>query len=242
MNMSNKAFVLLGGMLFILILITQSLGPVMGMSIEAPDNQVYIPLVVENSPQTITAISSVDDGEVLNVYCTNWETCRNAPSSNQFWEGLEVGTVGASFASGYDFIVQRTFYFFDTSSIPAGAQIIQATLNVYVSEWKNGNDTVHVVRSTADIPLDTDDFSKFENVSGGSANPFSTYSWMRIDLDEAALDWIVKGDTTKLALIHDFDLNNIEPVGRNDVLMAMSEDSESRPYLEITYALSDVGG
>jgi len=238
MKRSNRAYLLLGGVLvslFSIVTSLQGLGTAMGMPAATADIQTYLPLILNNSPYTMTAISNVADGEVLNIYCTNWETCRNAPSSNETWDG-PASTVGSSFASGFDYIVQRIFYFFDTTTIPVGAEIMEATLYVYVSEWHNGNDTVHVVRSTADIPLDTDDFSKFENVSGGSTNPSSTYSWMSIDLDDAALDWITTGDTTKLALIHEYDLNNITPVGRNDVLVAMSEDSEHRPYLEVTYS------
>ena len=243
MKRSNRVYLLLGAVLvFLFSIVTslQGLGTAMGMPAATTDNQVYLPVILNNWPYTMAAISNVADGEVLNIYCTNWDTCRNAPSSNETWDG-PASTVGSTFASGYDYIIQRIFYFFDTTTIPVGAQITKATLYVYVSQWYNGNDTVHVVRSTADIPLDTDDFSKFENVSGGSTNPSSTYSWMSIELDEDALEWIAKGETTKLALIHDYDLNNITPVGRNDVLVAMSEDSEYRPYLEVTYSVGSAG-
>jgi hypothetical protein len=240
MRKSNKAFLLLGSVFVLMFSIVYSLQGLGGVVMRTPesttDHQVYIAVIL-NPPHTMTAISNIADGEVMNRNCTNWETCRNAQSSNTSLQGLVVGTVGASLTSEYAYVVQRTFYFFDTTTIPIGAEITEATLYLYVSDWKNGNNIVHVVRSTADTPLDTDDFSEFENVSGGSTNPSSTYSWMSIDLDEAALNWIVGGDTTKLALIHDYDLNNITPVARNDLLVAMSEDSENRPYLEFTYAV-----
>ncbi len=238
MKRKNSAYLLFGSVLIVLFSIVTSLQGSENTTEAVAENSdylAYLSLIRKNSPYVMTVNSNLADGEVLNLFCTNWESCRNAQSSNRNWEGLERGTVGASFLSRFDFVVQRVFYFFDTTSIPNDAQIVKATLFVYVGEYANGNDTVHVVRSMADIPLDTRDFSKFENLSGGSTNPSSTLSWMSVDLDETALDWIVKGGETKLALIHDYDLNNVIPNGENDVLIAMSEDSEHRPYLEVVY-------
>jgi hypothetical protein len=185
---------------------------------------------------TLTIYGDINDGEVLNRWCTSdWNTCRNAATGNERWEGLTVGTVGATYDSkGYT--IQRVFFYFDTSSIPSNAQITSVTLNVYAGQYQNGNKTIHVVRSSAGLPLTTADFSKIEYVSGGSVTPSSINSWMGISLNATGLNWIVKGGMTKLALIHTLDLNNTMPTVANDVLVGLTEDTQHRPYIKISYS------
>jgi hypothetical protein len=210
----------------------------------ADDHKVYLPAVSQSGQtETITIYSDLADGEVLNRWCnSDWNSCRNASMGNARWEGLTVGTVGATLEAGGDYTIERIFFFFDTSSIPTNAQITGATLNVYAGQYQQGNKTIHVARSTANIPLTIADFSKVEFVSGGSTAPSSPYTWMSINLNAVALDWIVKGGMTKLALVHHMDLNNIEPTAANDVLVALAEDAQHRAYLVITYSTTTASG
>ena len=205
-------------------------------------NYFYLPLVNKYIPQnsiTLTIFGQENDGEVLNNPCSDWDTCRNATNGTNMWQGLAAGTVGSILTdSGY--MISRPFLFFDTSVIPTNANIFSATLNVYAGQWQNGNRTIHVVPSMADIPLSISDFSKIQFVSGGSITPSSPNIWMQINLDSAALDWIIPGYVTKIALIHEFDLNNIMPNAPNDVLVALAEDIQHRPYLVVTYVLPSI--
>ena len=186
-----------------------------------------------NTITTLTVQGNLADGEVLNRFCKNdWSTCRNASSGNAQWEGLNVHTVGAGFDSkGYT--IERAFFFFDTSSIPKKAQITGATLSIYVGQYQHGTTTMDVVRSMANMPLSQADYSRIEFVSGGSGTPNSPNSWLNITLSLKALNWIVKGGMTKLALINELDLNNAPPTGANDSLIAAAEDTDHRPYLVI---------
>lgn len=193
--------------------------------------------------ETLTIYSNLTDGEVLNRWCSSdWNNCRNASTGNARWDNLTVGTIGATRGSGGDFTIQRIFLFFDTSSLPTNVQITGATLYVYAGQYQNGNKTIHIARSTAVTPLSTADYSRVEFVSGGSTTPNIPYSWMTINLNADALGWIVKGGTTRLALIHHMDLINIEPNAANDVLVALAEDGQHRPYLVVTYSTSATGG
>lgn len=187
--------------------------------------------------QTITIYGDSADGEVLNRWCTNdWNTCRNASTGNARWQGLNVGTVGATRESGGDYTIQRTFLFFDTSSISADVQITGVTLYLYAGQYLNGTKTVHVSPSTASIPLTIADFNNVEFISGGSVTPTASNTWVSINFNSSALNWITKGGMTRVALIHDFDLNNDIPDVTNDIIVGLSEDTLHRPYLLISYS------
>ena len=58
---------------------------------------------------------------------------------------------------------------------------------------------------------------------------------MNITLNAIALDWIAKGGTTKLALIHGLDLNNTVPNTSNSLPIAFAEDLQHRPSLVVTF-------
>lgn len=201
------------------------------------DLLTFLPLTMRNFSRgmiTTTIFGEEDDGEVLNNPCENWENCRNSSLGTSIWQGLEMGTIGSIF-TGSHYMVARSFLLFDTSSIPSNANIIGATLNLYAGQYQNGNKTLHVVPSSASFPLSVEDFSKIEYVSGGSKTPSSPFIWMQIPLNLSALSWIQPGNTTQFALVHDYDFRNITPTEPNDVLIALAEDGEHKPFLSITY-------
>ena len=120
--------------------------------------------------------------------------------------------------------------------MPIDAQVLQATLHIYAGAFQNGDTTFHVVKSTADLPLSNADFGDLLFTSGGSATSSSPNEWLEIELSSAALDWIEAGGTTRLALVHDFDLHDVQPTVANDLLVGLAEHSSSPPYLEIKYS------
>jgi hypothetical protein len=199
----------------------------------------YFPMIMKNYHPliTMTVYGQLDDGEAYYLNCSlGWTACRNSPSGNGSWTGLPVSTIGADYSSG-NFTIERAFLYFDTSSIPAGANITSSTLMVYAGQWQNGSKTVHVVRSTAGIPLSGTDYGKVQFQSGGSVTFPAPLNWATIDLNSSGLSWITVGGMTKLALIHDADLLNVAPAASNNVLSATAEDQTHRPYLMITYFL-----
>lgn len=188
--------------------------------------------------QTVQIYADTADGEEINQYCTNWGECRNASRGTDMFQ-FTKGSVSSAFApnSPYGpYSVKRVFQFFDTTSIPTEAQITDATLNFYFEDVQIGNKTIHVVPSTANIPLRLRDFSEVQFVSGGSATS-SANSWAAITLNQNAIGWINKDGITKLALIHEYDLNDITPTDINGVTVAMAENQTNRPYLEISYSV-----
>ncbi|MEW5868517.1 MAG: hypothetical protein AB1894_04525 [Chloroflexota bacterium] len=202
--------------------------------------KIYLPVILNAQPTSIekTIYGQTTDGEVLNLNCSDWLTCRNASSGNARWQDMTVGTVGAGFSSSNStYLVERVFLFFDTSIIPSNANISSATLHLHSGQFLNGNNKIHMVPSTALIPLSISDFSRFSFISGGAVTPISPNAWMTVNFNSTALGWIVKNGLTKLALLNDLDLYNITPTSSNDVLVGLGEDSLYKPYLTIIYTL-----
>jgi len=135
-------------------------------------------LTNDASSTTVTIYSQAEDGELLRINCSDWNACRNASSSTYAWSIYPWGTVESGFYNS-SYHVKRIFFFFDTSTIPTNAHIDSVVLNVYAGQYQSGNTTVHVVRSTANIPLSTAEFTHFQYLSGGSSTP-SPNSWMSI--------------------------------------------------------------
>ncbi|MFC1996942.1 DNRLRE domain-containing protein [Chloroflexota bacterium] len=202
----------------------------------ASSNNIFLPLITNKESQfTKTANGIESDGEVGLFSCNEWDSCRNANYGSVVWDYLQEGTVEVQQnSSGYD--IKRIFLFLDTSSIPPNAIITNATLNVYATTYQQGSTTVHIVRSTANIPLSSNDFGNIQFVSGGEATPYPN-SWMTLDLDSSARDWVVKGGVTKLALVHELDLTNTAPDTNNHITVALTEYTQYRPYLDVTYNL-----
>jgi PKD repeat protein len=191
------------------------------------------PVAQPLSSTTVTIYSEAEDGELAKSNCGDWNSCSNASSSTDMWSTQLWGTVQAVFDSSYH--VKRLSFFFDTSTIPANAHVESAVLNVYAGPYQSGSTTVHVVRSTASMPLSMTDFSHIQFSTGGSATA-SPNSWMSINLNTPALDWVAKGGITRLALIHDLDLRNSVPTVSNSIIIALTENTQYRPYLIVTFS------
>jgi serine/threonine protein kinase len=196
---------------------------------------IEVKIGIISKTATVTIPAQITDGELLFRWCSSdWATCRNAAQGNATWVGLTVTTIGA----GHDtsgFTIERGFLTFDTTPIPANVTINSATLHFYTGAFLNGNTTIHVVRSFANVSLSNSDYGMIEYNSGGSTRPSNPFTWYEMDIQEEALSWIKLGQITSLALIHDYDLRNTIPTSGNDVLIATSEDEQHRPYLTITY-------
>jgi hypothetical protein len=192
--------------------------------------------IVTPTVHSLTVLSSADDGEVGNIDCETWQTCRNAAVGSLVYSSFEGATVDSRYDSqGYH--VKRVYFKFDTSSIPANATIQAAELNFYAGPYQNGpNRRLHVVQSSQGTPLSGADFSRVAYISGGSAD-LQTNTWETLPLNATGLAWITRAGTTKLALVHDMDLRNLTPTSQNDMIIAMFEDSAHQPYLWVQYSI-----
>jgi hypothetical protein len=205
------------------------------------ETSTYLPLVLRNySPsipvQTVTVYSRPDDGEVARGDCATWSECREATLGTfAYWTPIEA-TVGADLESG-KYAIRRVYLYFDTSALPVNAAIQSATLNFYAGLWQNGSNLrVHAVPSTQGTPLDVSDFSHVTFTSGGFAD-LAPSQWFQIPLNATGLTWLVKGGITRIALVHDLDLNNVAPAGANNFVISMSEDLAHQPYLTVQYTV-----
>ncbi len=208
---------------------------VMAVGVDVSATTALSPAAAPAAPAltAVTFYSKAEDGEVVNIGCPDWATCRNASSGNRAWTIYGAGTVSAAYVDS-TYHVKRLFFFFDTSTIPAGAQIVSAQLAVYAGQWQKASTGFYVVRSTAGLPLSVADFSRFAYQSGGFAKPPAN-TWAHVGLNATALGWIVKGGMTKLALIAGGDMNNVVPAGDSSMTVAMSEDASHCPRLTVSY-------
>ena len=195
--------------------------------------RLYLPLTTANYVTPVTVVSLEEDGEVGRLYCQDWWSCRAATSGNLAWSDLTYGSVSASYGPD-NYAVKRTFLRFDTSAIPAGADVQSATLYVYSGASQAGSTGVHVVDASQGDDLATDDFNKVSFQSGGWAY-FPADAWVVMPLNDVGKTWIAGGGTTELALLHELDLANAPPVRENAVSVAMSESGGLRPFLRLTY-------
>jgi hypothetical protein len=203
------------------------------------EHTIYLPLVTRNysapvSTQTLTAYSQTGDGEVGRIQCATWAECRGATLGSLAFATYENATVGGSLeADGY--VVKRVFFYFDTSSLPANAVIQSATLHFYAGTYQYGSDRrVHVVRSTQASPLSHSDFAQVGFASGGFVD-LTPNAWFQISLNTTGQAWIVKEGITRLALMHNVDIENSVPGERNDAIISMAEDSAHQSYLTVKY-------
>jgi hypothetical protein len=204
-----------------------------------PLTSVYLPLILNGSDSVsfaTTVYSQLADGEVLKVGCATWMGCRGATSGNGAYTGFSGATVDSTYNSG-EYFIKRVFLYFDTSTLPVDATIHSAILHLYAGPWHNGSvRRVHAVKSTQAEPLSVSDFSRVSFISGGFADLVAN-TWIQIPLNTTGQTWVVKGGTTKIALIHDLDLNNVVPNEVNNSIISMAEDSAHQPYLRIQYSM-----
>lgn len=226
---------------------TQAMNPNAGENYDPPElvapfvptsSLVYLPLIIKanhSEPVELTIYSDNDDVEIVKLNCSSWDSCRNASTGDSAWDNLANGTISAAYASSL-YHIKRLFLFFDTSSIPSNAVIQNATLSIYADQYQTGDTSFHVVQSTSYQPPTAVDYNNLGIISGGS-DEATPNTWLHIDLNVNALNWIAKGGVTKMALIHERDFYNEIPTQNNGTLVALSEYADYKPYLTVTYVI-----
>ena len=201
-----------------------------------PLKYVFIPMVRIPPVYTFTGTSLAGDGEVGDINCNAWESCRSAAhgnfaANNNFYASVEASD--DSDAEVYN--IKRIFLLFNTSSIPPNAHVISATLRFYTGPYQNGS-RVHVVLSQQDTNLSNNDFGRVSFTSLGSKVLATPYTWVETPLPASIYSSLIVSGTARLALMHDLDLTNTLPEEINNVLIVMSEDENHPPTLIIRYS------
>ncbi len=152
-----------------------------------------------------------------------WDDIRNGAGTVGDHVG---GTVYAGFTSARDvdtyFGLWRSIHLFDTSRIPASAEILEATLRIYGYSMRNGwpdwECKLAVCRAlTAEndeiVPADYGRFTT--DVLCEDPLPFANFivdGWNTFHFNERGLSFIQKGSVTKLGIReYEYDLHGVEP-------------------------------
>lgn len=209
--------------------------------------------------------SGAGDGYVRKGDSAVWITTHDAVTGSSF-----DYTFNLAYASGgYNFLssvydVRRLFLPFDTSSIPAGATIISATLNVYVTAIQDnsldGYDYINVVQTTQgdSTLLATKDY----NEAGATTTPtlgatsinlgsLTTSAYNTFTLNATGLTWIkTSGQTsscgtttgvTCLGIREGHDIDN-KDVSQLNIASITTSEGTNKPYLTVVYIIPTPSG
>lgn len=210
---------------------------------------------------------------------TNWGNARSDTGTNAAAQPTPASALVYTYAAtAYDgdlnqttcqADIYRTFLPFNTGSIPSGATISAATLNVYVSSKQNdvndGFDYVTVVRTSQSThtTLAAADYdqcgsinSPTEGIDSGQRKDItsvSTSAYLVFTLNSTGLGWIAKSGTASncsatsgiscFGLREGHDTTNTNPsTGGNFIDISTSEASSQTqdPYLSVTYTGGDL--
>ena len=172
--------------------------------------------------------STSSDGHLRNSG-SNYVTVWNATSSSNLDDADESGQIGQELMAT-TYTVMRSFFFFDTSSIPDDANVTSATLSLYGLldySYDDFNITIQNGQPTyPHDPLENADYNKEHYTGNGGTfdtTNFETSAYNNISFSLEGLAWINKTGTTKLCLRSSRDINGIEPTQYEQVWVYHSE-------------------
>lgn len=212
----------------------------------------------------VTIFSHSGDGGV-EASDSSWAAARGATTgevTDDTWCPISTCLVVIVTEEGGSFGIARTYVPFDTSSIPSGASVTAASLNVFVTNTGNedndGNDFITVVRTSqtnyASLAVgDVDNIGSIEGIDAGQRKDItsiSTGAYLSFTLNATGVGWIAKSGEasachssttgiTCLGLREGHDLND-SAIGLevfNAIYGYASErtGTSQDPYLDITY-------
>ena len=188
------------------------------------DSTLYELSLDTRVPVTTTFFSGAGDGYSGNNHAV-WNTAHNA-SIGQTAAFLATTANVKSGRMGVtgNYLIERIFLPFDTSSLADDLEILDAKLKVYVTTKVNndndGDDWISVVQTTqANVSsLVTEDFDQagaisdpvegVDNLERKDISNITIKQFLTFNLNEPALGWITKFGTTKLGLREGHDAIN----------------------------------
>jgi hypothetical protein len=225
--------------------------------------QPYLEVTYTTSSTTDVFRTGAGDGRI-GLDCTgmSWATCRNAATGSLAspTDSPQAMTYAVA-PNGY---IQRGFFPVDTNSLPSGAVISAATLNIYATDLTDttldGYDYGVVVQTTQPdhTTFTTADYDLFGTTKGSADLSYNgiqgTNKWVAFTLNSTGIGWIKKAGAastcgtaltgwTCLGTRCGNDLDNVEPPAspKLDYLTGnYSESGTNSPYLAITYTTFDL--
>jgi len=181
------------------------------------------------------------DGRIYRAGAdATWAACRTATSGTK--DDTTAGNSGpVAEDSGATYACFRYYGFVDTSSIGSGSTVSATTFYFWSFQKSDADgDSVHVVSSTANNPIQDGDFDLIGSTSWGSTSIASTITtgYSTISFNATGLSGINKTGTTQFAFINGLDLSGTTPSGANFLRIWHYErtGTANDPYLEITYS------
>ena len=200
------------------------------------------PVVID---PTLTVNASTSDGYIYQFdtnYSTAWSASEGIVSSDDKY--LSIGQTGLNIS--LDYYIYRGFLFFDTSELPANANIKNATLSLYKKDDYSATDFTITVQTGQPTyphdPLEKEDYDQksYSGNGGGLKNGgglnTTTFVNGRNNLTLTNVSWITAGDITKLCLRSSRDISGNTPSGNEYVTVYASEQEGCQPMLVIVFS------
>ena len=210
---------------------TQTLGTVDGLTADSAG---------PTSP--LTVYSSTADGSIA-INGSDWATVRSATTagfspftSDTVSDGSQSGW-GAITTNSMGYLIERSFYYFDTSDIPDSATVTSVTLYLYCAVVDPSNTKIQVFEGTQANPLTTSDIHAFGS-AWSDATSLTANQYNSITLNATAISAINKTGVTKICIReYDHDAQGATPTGSSDAGWRMADYSgtSTDPKLVIEY-------
>ena len=183
--------------------------------------------------------SSTNDGYVRQAADT-WEEVHSATTGNSCYPGLEKND---SLASAFynvmtGLTIDRSFFYFDTSSLPDDSVISEVVCSFY--GYFFAESSVCVQQGTQADTLSMDDFDSFTGSEFGHSTGWTTSGYNAITLNQSGRNAINKTGTTKICCReynHDYlDVTcGEDDPGDNGGYFADNPGFDKDPKLVVTY-------
>lgn len=191
--------------------------------------------------ETVTFDSTTNDGHIYKTH-SEYLFCWMSPSGDVV-DTSPLNTVGQAYITEDNlYAILRSFFFFETSSIPDNADIFSASLSIYVfvKTTQGGDYDLIIQNGQPDHPhnpLESGDYFKMHySGNGGSINTNEIETGrIYIEFDSEDLDWIQKDDITKLCLRSSNDLSQNAPIGDECIGYFSSNYPVNKPKLIVEY-------
>jgi len=196
---------------------------------------------------TLTVYGSTSDGYIIlsdATYNTAW-----TGASGTVVDTEGTFTLGQTYTPE-TYILYRAFLFFDTSSIPSGADITLATLTFYGNSDGSATDFLITIQNGQPTyphdPLAAGDYSKANySGDGGSLTTAGFKTGVGVGknnvltLNADGRSWITKAGQTKLCLRSSRDIAGTTPTGAEyvEIVSAESSGAPYRPVLYVEYTV-----
>lgn len=201
---------------------------------------------LKDVPLTYGPVGAIVSNRTIHRQHVNWDTCHDSPTGTVAdWHNPPNYQLvaGAMFIMLYD--IYRSFITFDTSGIPPGSLIIEATLSLFVDTTVLTSDIgyPHIcisegVQSDPVVPEDYGNQLPYTTIGGQldiGAAVINQYNDIAFNQD--GLAWILPAGFTKLCIRQEMDIvDSRPPLGQNHILYSSAQKGEGfKPLLTVYY-------